>query len=145
MMPTVVLAPAGTQVHTQTCWFNTGAFQLPAKGTFGNVRPDGFQSQRYWTVDFSIFRQFPLWSESRKLEFRAETFNLFNTVGFGTPNNDISGGGFRPCHEYRQLASYHAIWFEGHLLTQKWFRQTRPSQNSGGRFYKTGPSLQDSE
>jgi len=86
--------PGGANVHTQTCWFNTDAFELPAKGTFGNVRPDGFQSQRYWNVDFSVFRQFPLWSESRRLEFRAETFNLFNTVIFGSPNNDISGGGF---------------------------------------------------
>ena len=48
----------------------------------------------YWNVDFSVFRQFPLWSENRRLEFRAETFNLFNTVIFGTPTNDISGSGF---------------------------------------------------
>jgi hypothetical protein len=86
--------PDGSAVHTQTCWFNTSAFELPAKGTFGNVRPDGFLSQRYWNVDFSVFRQFPLWSENRRLEFRAETFNLFNTVIFGTPNGDISGSGF---------------------------------------------------
>jgi len=47
------------------------------------VRPDGFLSQRYWNVDFSVFRQFPLWSENRRLEFRAETFNLFNRPNFG--------------------------------------------------------------
>jgi hypothetical protein len=86
--------PNGSGVHTQTCWFNTTAYELPAFGTFGNVRPNGFQAQRYWNVDFSVFRQFPLWSEGRRLEFRAESFNLFNTVIFGTPNGDISGSGF---------------------------------------------------
>ena len=38
----------------------------------------------------SIFRQFPLWSESRRLEFRAEAFNLFNNVIFGNPGSSPS-------------------------------------------------------
>jgi len=79
-------------VHSQGCWFNTAAFGTPALGTFGNLRPDAFQAQRYWNVDFSVFRGFPIWSEERKLEFRAEAFNLFNTVIFGSPNSDISNG-----------------------------------------------------
>jgi hypothetical protein len=33
----------------------------------------------------SVFRQFPLWSENRRLEFRAEAFNLFNTLIYGQP------------------------------------------------------------
>ena len=86
--------PGGGAVHTQSCWFNTGAFAKPDFGSFGNQRPMGFQAQRFWNVDFSIFRQFPLWSESRRLEFRAEAFNLFNTVIFAGPNSDINGGGF---------------------------------------------------
>ena len=77
-------------VHTQRCWFNTSALAAPAAGTFGNLRPDAFQAQRYWNVDFSVFRGFPIWAEGRKLEFRAEAFNLFNTVIFGSPNSDIS-------------------------------------------------------
>ena len=84
--------PSGGAVHTQRCWFNTSAFATPALGTFGNLRPDPFQAQRYWNVDFSVFRGFPVWSEGRKLEFRAEAFNLFNTVIFGAPNGDVSNG-----------------------------------------------------
>lgn len=80
----------GASVHTQSCWFNTTAFATPALGTFGNIRPDAFQAQRYWNVDFSVFRGFPVWGEDRKLEFRAEAFNLFNTVIFGAPNSDVS-------------------------------------------------------
>jgi hypothetical protein len=81
-------------VHSRGCWFNTNAFAKPTFGTFGNLRPDAFQAQRYWNLDFSVFRQFPLWNENRRLEFRAEAFNLFNTVIFGTPNSDINSSGF---------------------------------------------------
>jgi hypothetical protein len=83
----------GAHVHTQSCWFNDTAFAKPALGSFGNLRPDPYTAQRYWNVDFSVFRQFPLWSEQRRLEFRAEAFNLFNTVIFGAPNSDISNLG----------------------------------------------------
>ncbi len=76
-------------VHTQGCWFNTTAFQAP-DSTYGNIRPNAFQAQHYWNVDFSIFRNFPLFAEQRKLQFRAEAFNLFNTVVFGAPNGDVS-------------------------------------------------------
>jgi Carboxypeptidase regulatory-like domain len=81
--------PGGQAVHTQGCWFNTSAFQAP-QFTFGNIRPNAFQAQRYWNIDFSVFRGFPLFAEQRKLEFRAEAFNLFNTVIFGPPNGDVS-------------------------------------------------------
>jgi len=84
---------SGAAVHTQTCWFNTNAFQAPALGTFGNIRPDAFHAQRYWNADFSIFRGFPIMGEGRKLEFRAEAFNLFNTVIWAAPNGDVSNSG----------------------------------------------------
>jgi len=48
------------------------------------------RSPGFWNVDLSIFRQFPLWSERRRIEFRAEAFNLLNHVVFGQPGNDIS-------------------------------------------------------
>jgi len=79
-------------VYTQSCWINTNAFQEP-QFTFGNLRPNAFQAQRYWNVDLSIFRGFPIWREDMKLQFRAEAFNLFNSVIFGPPNNDVSNPG----------------------------------------------------
>ena len=66
------------------------AFSVPALGTFGNSGRDAFRSAPYWDLTSSVFRQFPLWAEDRRLEFRAEAFNLFNTVIFGQPGNDIS-------------------------------------------------------
>jgi hypothetical protein len=84
--------PGGAHVHTQTCWINTSAFQAPFR-TFGNLRPDPFNAQRYWNLDFSIFRGFPIAGEGRKLEFRAEAFNLFNTVIWAAPGSDVSSAG----------------------------------------------------
>lgn len=81
--------PGGGKVGSATCYFNTSAFAVPAQGTFGTSGRDAFRSAPYWDVDLSIFRQFPL-GESRRFEFRAEAFNLFNTVIFGQPGNDIS-------------------------------------------------------
>ena len=85
--------PNGAKAKSRTCYFNTSAFAKPTFGTFGNVRPNGFQQQRFWNVDASVFRQFPLWSDSRRLEFRAEAFNLLNTTILGTPGNDVNNPG----------------------------------------------------
>src|SRR4029077_11851622 len=40
--------------------------------------------------EVSVFRQFPLWGENRRLEFRAEALNLFNTLIYGEPGSDLS-------------------------------------------------------
>jgi hypothetical protein len=80
----------GAKVGSATCFINTSAFAEPAFGTYGNQRQNQYRSARYWDADASVFRQFPLWSESRRLEFRAEAFNLFNTTIFNTPGNDAS-------------------------------------------------------
>jgi len=82
--------PNDSPVGSVDCIFNTSAFAVPAQYTFGNSGRDAFRSPSYWNLDTSIFRQFPFWGEGRRLEFRAEAFNLFNTVIYGTPGNDIS-------------------------------------------------------
>jgi hypothetical protein len=79
----------GGSVGSAGCFFNTSAFEVPAAGTFGNSGRDGFRSAPYWDLDLSVFRQFPF-GETRRFEFRAEAFNLFNNVVFGQPGNDIS-------------------------------------------------------
>jgi Carboxypeptidase regulatory-like domain len=83
--------PDGSRVGSASCFFNTSAFAVPAKGTFGTSGRDAFRSAPYWDVDLSLFRQFPF-GETRRLEFRAEAFNVFNTVIYGQPGNDISNG-----------------------------------------------------
>jgi hypothetical protein len=82
--------PNGSSVGSVDCIFNTSAFAAPAQYTFGNSGRDAFRSPSFWNLDTSLFRQFPFWGEDRRIEFRAEAFNLFNTVILGTPGHDIS-------------------------------------------------------
>jgi hypothetical protein len=76
-------------------WFNTRLFSQPAPFTFGsgprtlpNVRAPGEAN-----LDFSLFKHFPF-GEARKLEFRAEFFNLTNTPNFGLPGLAFGSGNF---------------------------------------------------
>jgi hypothetical protein len=59
-------------------WFNTAAFARPAQGTAGNapVAPIYFPGQNNW--DITMMKKFPLWSEQRTIQFRAEFYNAFN-------------------------------------------------------------------
>ena len=74
-------------------WFNTAAWAVPAKYTYGNGGRNTMQDQRWINLDTTIIRSFPIWREKR-LEFRADAFNLFNHPIFGQPTNDISSTTF---------------------------------------------------
>ena len=75
--------------HTQAEWFNTAAYAVPAKYTYGNGGTNTQQEQRWINLDTSIIRSFPIWRE-KQFQFRAEAFNLFNHPIFGQPGNDIN-------------------------------------------------------
>jgi hypothetical protein len=91
--PNAGSCPDGTPVHTPNCWFNTSTLVTPASFTFGNLGRDVMRADHYWNLDMSVFRQFPLWKEGNRLEFRAESFNLPNHVVYGNPNNDVTNPG----------------------------------------------------
>jgi hypothetical protein len=78
---------------TQAEWFNTAAFAVPQQYTYGNVGRNSMQSQRWINLDSSVIRSFPFWREKR-IEFRAEAFNLLNHPIFGAPTHDISSNTF---------------------------------------------------
>jgi hypothetical protein len=95
----------GTPVMPEkvTCWFyvstnpgckgitGTNAFSLPAPGVFGNSGRNTLRGPGLEDLDVSIARNFAI-LERLKLQFRAEAFNLTNTVAFGLPNANVSGG-----------------------------------------------------
>jgi hypothetical protein len=70
-------------------FINPAAFGLPARGAFGNCAPRAFHGPGLQNVDFSVFKQF-LITESSRVEFRAEFFNLFNHANFNNPNASYS-------------------------------------------------------
>lgn len=70
-------------------WFDIAAFRTPPPFTYGNAGRGILEGPGTKQVDLSVFKQFPLTQETRRLEFRAEFFNLFNTPQFNTPNASI--------------------------------------------------------
>ncbi len=66
-------------------WFDTSAFALPAAFTFGNAGRNIVFAPGYSDVDFSLQKDMNL-TETVRLKFRVETFNLFNHPNFDVPN-----------------------------------------------------------
>ncbi len=69
--------------------FQVGDFPKPARGSNGALGRNTFRGPRQFTNDVALTRSFKL-GEKRALQFRAEAFNLFNTVGLALPNSDLS-------------------------------------------------------
>jgi hypothetical protein len=77
-------------------WFNTGAFSQPSPYTYGNA-PRYIGAIRYQGTDnlnLSVGKNFKLWSESSKLQVRAEMYNTLNRVQFGRADSNISDQAF---------------------------------------------------
>jgi hypothetical protein len=74
-------------------WFNTAAFAAPGANRFGTAGRDIIRGPGFRNYDFSTFRNFPL-GEKRKLEFRAEFYNLTNTPRWSNPQSSVNAGDF---------------------------------------------------
>lgn len=105
--PHVGLSTARDNIRSGGVWFNTAAFYNPnppqpdnspditklyvlgnTSRTLGSVRRDG-----YHNLDFSLFKGFHV-TEQVGIQFRLESFNVFNSVVFGTPNTNVDDSQF---------------------------------------------------
>jgi hypothetical protein len=91
--PTGFLFPAGTPLHNATLWFNPCAFSLPGvttstTGTYGNLGRNTVIGPGFVDFDFALVKMTAL-TEKTRLEFRAESFNLFNHPNLGLPANSL--------------------------------------------------------
>jgi hypothetical protein len=66
-------------------FFDPTVFAKPAVGTFGNLKRNALRGPNYWRTDASLFKKFRF-TESKELEFRVETVNLFNHVNLDQPD-----------------------------------------------------------
>jgi hypothetical protein len=87
--------PGGrTRVQKIGQFFNTAAFsQVPAGVPYGNVGRNVAIGPGFMNTDLSAFKNFPVWRES-SLQFRAESFNLFNNVNLANPNSTETSPSF---------------------------------------------------
>ncbi len=69
-------------------WFNTAAFGIPARGTFGNVGRNSLTGPSFSNSDLSLIKNNQI-RESTKVQFRAEVFNLLNHPNLHLPERQI--------------------------------------------------------
>jgi len=74
-------------------WFDTGAFQVPAYGSFGNAGRNILEGPGLGVGNVSIVKETPL-SESTRLQLRMEVFNFLNRTNFDFPGNLIGTPNF---------------------------------------------------
>jgi hypothetical protein len=74
-------------------YLNPNAFAQPAMGTLGNMRPFNVEAPGSWQLDLGLSRSFSF-REAQRLEFRAEAFNVTNSVRFGVPNTTLNSSTF---------------------------------------------------
>ena len=90
--PNVVGNPDRSNQTTDQ-WFNTAAFAFPAPGTFGNAGRNILEGPGFESVNVSLVKN-TAFTESVKLQFRAEAFNLFNHPNFNLPDNFLGSPTF---------------------------------------------------
>ncbi len=76
---------AGRELGTPDLMFDPCVFGVPAEGTIGNLGRNTMIVPSVFNLDVSLQRDFPL-GNTRRLQFRAEFFNLPNHPNFRGPN-----------------------------------------------------------
>ena len=74
-------------------WFDTDAYILPPRGTFGNAGRNNIEGPGLNNLDFSIIKN-NRFGESYNVQFRTEFFNTFNHPNFNFPNRDFGSAKF---------------------------------------------------
>lgn len=89
---------------------NPAAFAMPAPGTFGNLERNALRGPNFRQFDLIFNKRFPI-TETVKVEFRTEIFNLFNFTNFANPsatlNNALGTGAnqIQPGQPFTQAAA----------------------------------------
>lgn len=78
---------------TPNKWWDVTAFQRQAAYTFGNSGRNVLIGPGTFNIDFVASKDTRI-GEHKRLEYRAEFFNLTNTPNFGQPTADVSNASF---------------------------------------------------
>jgi Carboxypeptidase regulatory-like domain/TonB dependent receptor len=84
----VVVGDPSVSNPSPTLWFNPAAFAQPAKYTYGNGGRNILRADSLLELDVTLEKNFMI-TESKRLQFRAEAFNITNTSTFAAPNASI--------------------------------------------------------
>ncbi|MGC1361662.1 MAG: carboxypeptidase regulatory-like domain-containing protein [Silvibacterium sp.] len=75
-----------------TQWFNPANFADPAPYTYGDSGRNSTRTPGFWDFDAALQKNFNI-SETVKLQFRCDAFNLFNHRNLGEPGNSLDNSG----------------------------------------------------
>jgi hypothetical protein len=81
------------EVGPGRAWLDTAAFRQPVAGTHGSSGSGVVRGPGYKNFDLSLQKSIPI-TESKRFEFRAEFFNLTNTVEFNAPVVSVQSATF---------------------------------------------------
>ncbi len=74
-------------------WFNPAAFRAPPVGSYGNAGRNILRGPNSATADIGMFKNFtPGRERLGRLQFRAEVFNVLNSVNFNNPAASLNAG-----------------------------------------------------
>jgi hypothetical protein len=76
--------------QTRAAWYDPNAFAACAPYTYCNTGRNILRGPGFADLDFSLYKDFKF-TESKYLQFRVETFNLFNRVNFASPGGGALG------------------------------------------------------
>ena len=86
LVPGVPLRPSNSSIPGNQ--INIAAFTTPV-GHFGDARRNLLAGPSAYNTDFGVSKMFRL-TESQRIEFRAEMFNIFNTPQFANPEANLA-------------------------------------------------------
>ena len=89
-----VVIPPGSR--TQLLYLDRSMVAIPTDPSkpFGNAGRNIAQSFGFFQLDLGLHKEFRLWNETSKLQFRSEAFNLTNKTNFQAPDGNISNSTF---------------------------------------------------
>jgi hypothetical protein len=95
--PDLISNPNTGQPNTPNEWISRSPFlqlnPVTQAGQYGNEGRNVVRGPGIEDVDVSLFRNFNI-KENRRVQFRAECFNLLNHPNFGLPENDLESPAF---------------------------------------------------
>ena len=89
-----LVTPEGQR--TTATYLDRSAVAIPTDPAhpFGTVGRNDVRGYGLFQLDLGLHKEFPLWKESTKLQFRGEVFNLTNQTNFGPPASSISSSNY---------------------------------------------------
>lgn len=95
---------------TSRVWVNRATFAAAAPGTTGNLGRNAIYGPGFFSVDPSIFKDFPI-KERLRAQFRAEIFNALNWTNFANPTVTFNSGSFGVISNTRNGSSAPGLGF----------------------------------